>query len=686
MEKLSYCHNETNSSYSRLFTAIVLLVLTLGILLRMLCLGEIPPGLYHDEVWNGLDAIETLAGGCKVFYPNNFGREPVLIWLTAPSIRFLGNTPLAVRLPASILGILALPACYLLARELFGRRVALWALAIMAFTVWPIHLSRVAFRAVGFCLVGGLALWQIVRGCRTRRWRHWILGGVLTGAAFYTYSTARFTPIAAVVYGVYMLLTHRPLLSRSLFSRITVYLVICAFLLLPLVIYAISNPEAILQRAGQVSILRPNASLDQSISRFLTSAAKTLGMFHWRGDFQLRHNVPNRPVFDVVTGILFLVGCYECVRRFRQPRYAFVLIWVVVMLGPTVLTQDAPHFLRASGVWPVVALLPALGLRRVWEWIAQRKGNKVAVVVTGTLLCLGLSATVYDYFSRYPRMEEVNYWFEDAGVQLSHDVNTFLESGWTRGEWVAQERPARTDRRVYVDLQLWKDWLNAHFLIPNSPSFIVPGSGDRPGAPDGKRVPTQLYAWNDPRYPGFWLPEMDWLPRNVRIEMQKGPLATTYWAPEPHPAYVVFTATPYEMTPDPLAVFEPGVELITSTVSAEGESVHVQLTWLTRQPIPLDYTIFVHVEQDGTLTAQHDDGPLGGCPSMVGCVPMTHWRPGNMWVEPLNFILPQEWDPERDAIWAGMYYWQDLKRLEVTSDRLTVVEGRVRIFPSDARP
>ena len=40
----------------------------------------------------------------------------------------------------------------------------------------------------------------------------------------------------------------------------------------------------------------------------------------------------------------------------------FVLIWLPVMLLPTILAEDSPHFLRAVGVLPVALVVPAIGL------------------------------------------------------------------------------------------------------------------------------------------------------------------------------------------------------------------------------------------------------------------------------------------------------------------------------------
>ena len=128
---------------------IVLALLLLGAGLRLAALGDVPPGLYHDEAFNGLDALRVIEeGDFPLYFPANNGREPLFIYLIAASVSVLGRSPLAVRLPSFFVGFLTLAATYDLARVLFNRRVGRWTLAVLAVTFWHVHLSRMGFRAV----------------------------------------------------------------------------------------------------------------------------------------------------------------------------------------------------------------------------------------------------------------------------------------------------------------------------------------------------------------------------------------------------------------------------------------------------------------------------------------------------------------------------------------------------------
>src|SRR5512138_2218443 len=119
----------------------VMALLLIAGAVRFYELGAWPPGLYHDEAYNGLDALRVLAGDHPLYFAANHGREPFFVYLVSLSVGWLGRSVYAVRFPAAIIGTLLIPAAYFMARELFGRRVGLLTAAITTITLWPIQLS-----------------------------------------------------------------------------------------------------------------------------------------------------------------------------------------------------------------------------------------------------------------------------------------------------------------------------------------------------------------------------------------------------------------------------------------------------------------------------------------------------------------------------------------------------------------
>ena len=82
--------------------------------LRFWQLGDLPPGLYRDEAYNGLDASGILNGEHALFFEANNGREPAYIYISSIFIALFGQTPLAIRLAAALIGTLTTLAVYAL--------------------------------------------------------------------------------------------------------------------------------------------------------------------------------------------------------------------------------------------------------------------------------------------------------------------------------------------------------------------------------------------------------------------------------------------------------------------------------------------------------------------------------------------------------------------------------------------
>ena len=91
-----------------------------------------------------------------------------------------------------------------------------------------------------------------------------------------------------------------------------------------------------------------------------------------RGDEATFYNLPGRAVFDPLTALLTLLGLAICLKRWRDPPYSFLLLWLAVMVVPSFLAVDRyPTLPRVLGVIPGIYFLPALGLGLVISWLGS---------------------------------------------------------------------------------------------------------------------------------------------------------------------------------------------------------------------------------------------------------------------------------------------------------------------------
>jgi len=627
---------------------LLLAIVALAAVLRLYALDRLPPGLYHDEAYNGLDALNVLQGQHPIFFEANNGREPLFIYLIALSVSLLGRNPLAIRLVAALLGILTVPATYWMVRELLGRREALLAALVTATTFWHLNLSRVGFRAVSLPLFTALWLGFLARGLHRQRQRDWALAGVFLGLSFYTYLAARFAPLILLALVVYWLARRQSIPWRGL-----LLLAICACIVAsPLLVYALRNLDTFLGRSSQVSIWSPAINGGNLPGTLARHVLKTLGMFNWRGDFIPRHNLPYRPVFDVAMGLFFLLGLViSLYRAVRRQEYALLLISWAVMLLPTILAEGAPHFLRAVGVLPVLFVFPAIGCTTVWHVVSRRSPRWVAAIGLALFFGFSLYTTVSDYFVRHVRSEAVYYNFEAGATELAAEINSFLGgTGWRPG---TEHSPTPSGgRHLYLDGRLWRDWTSLRYLVPDTDglTLLSPGAS-LPVLADEVRVVVWPYA----DYQGT----LATLPLNHVISVWEGPSERGDLEKEARLLCLTCEARPAGGVPSNVQErFQQGIELLGYEWGDAPSGSVLRLFWRAGAVLDKDYSVFVHLRRDNQTVAQSDSYPA------AGYYPTHLWRPGDIVAD--DHLLGAVVAPgEGYSLAIGLYLLPTLERLQV---------------------
>jgi 4-amino-4-deoxy-L-arabinose transferase-like glycosyltransferase len=663
----------------------LLLVIAMAAALRFWALGSIPPGLYHDEAFNGLDALGVLEGERPIFFEANNGREPLFIYLVALSVAALGRSPGVIRIVAAVLGTLTIPATYLLAKAMFSRRIGLLAAAITGLTLWHVNLSRIGFRAVAMPLLVALTLWQLWRGLKDGHKRHFLIGGVLYGLTFYTYLAARFTIVALGAFGLYLILAGKGKKEEGDWRQGALAFVLAALVVLaPLMAYVATRWDAFLGRVGQVSIFNPAINEGDFWDTLLRHTGRTLLMFTNRGDFIPRHNVPLRPVFDPLLSACFLLGLILCLTRFRQSaEHALVLIWLAVMLLPTILAEDAPHFLRSVGILPVAFVVPAIGLDFLWRFLEKRTAFQVqssklvlslvevfqAQIAVALVLVFGLGDTIVDYFGDHAASQDVRYNFETAAVDLAAQANRFLGTGWDGTGLGAREDAPSPGRHLYIVDRLWRDWASVRFLVPTSPNLTILGeSAKLPQVSSGLGLSSRrhtetevmLIVWPYEEYNQY----LTLLPIGSPIAVQEGSLERGDLEKEARLLYITYTATTATIpSGEREARFERGLALVSHRLDAVSpQELRLSLLWRAEAEIEADYTVFVHLTRGDTILDQDDSPPARGY------YPTSLWRVGDIVDDEHTLTLPEPYDPVKHKLIVGLYQLQTLDRLQVLDE------------------
>ncbi|MDW8316823.1 MAG: glycosyltransferase family 39 protein [Anaerolineae bacterium] len=400
----------------RLTHALLIAFTLLAAALRLVRLGDVPPGLFLDEAGNGLDALDVWAGQVSIFFERSLGKEPLLNYLIVPLVAAVGREPLAVRLPAALVGVLTVPATFLLARELIweeGRAKATWvglvAAGLVAASFWATTLNRISFRANTLPLMAALAFTLAWRSLRRGGRERALAAGVVLGLCFYTYIAGRFVyPLALA--GLALLAASAE--GRSVLRRRRRELAImagaAATVMLPLLAYFALHPEDFTRRAGMVAFTAAGDGGLSATARLVESLLGNLGMFGFVGDQEPRHNLPGRSLLTPWLAALFWLGmALALATGWRRPQRLFMAAWFSLLLLPAILAADPPrHALRSIGALPIVYALIALALVELAAWLGRRLQQRPAVyplAVLGLVALVAVEAalTAHAYFRRW---------------------------------------------------------------------------------------------------------------------------------------------------------------------------------------------------------------------------------------------------------------------------------------------
>jgi 4-amino-4-deoxy-L-arabinose transferase-like glycosyltransferase len=411
--------------------AALVVILLAAAFLRLHQLGDVPPGLEHDEVTSWQMADGVLQGRFRIYFTESYGHEPIFSYLMALSVATFGPNWLGLRFWAPFLGLFGLAATYALTRRLFDRQGALVAAGLMAVSVWPIFFARLGLRlnllppllcATALALWNGLEAPLTADGKLPRQgWRWFLLAGVLMAVTLHTYMASRAAPIFFAGFVAYLALFHRPML-RGRWLAVGMVFLLTAILVTPMTWYILTHPAAEV-RTGQVN--EPLAQLLQGNPRpVLHNALVVAGMFGFTGEPYWQVNVPGRPVFvEPVTILLFYGGLLLALWRWRQPRYAFLLIWLLVGLLPSIVTADPPSFPRAFAALPVTFILPGLAARALWA-----RGRRVVPAVLALIIALNAGLTYGDYFVEWAADSDVRYTFQTGITQAARYLDASEEA------------------------------------------------------------------------------------------------------------------------------------------------------------------------------------------------------------------------------------------------------------------
>lgn len=501
--KAFFSHSSWQINITR-WALLVIAIIGLVTFFRLYRLDGVLAEPFSDQAEKLLDVFDVTQGQTAIFFPRNSGREFLQFYWTA-LMGFLFGTGLtfqSLKIGTALIGMFALPYIYLLGKEIGGKRVALFALALAGVAYWLNVSSRVGLRFPLYPAFVAPTLYYLVKGLRTQKRNQFIMAGIFLGLGLHGYSPFRIVPFVAIA-AVLLYLLHKPSAGRRkqvlILSSILVLTSVLVFS--PLGHYAMEHPDAFSTRAfsrlTESEQLYPvtehcAANPDQKMAAtciFFENTYNAMMMFFWDNGSIWVHSVPGRPALDVASAVLFGFGYVLLLIRYihkRRWQDLFLVISVPLLLMPSILSLafpgENPSLNRTGGAGVAVFVIAAVALDGIYISLrGERSGALRRMFALSTVVILLGMATFQNFDLLFNKFDTE---FR-AGIWNVSDMSKVMKAFMTYGNspdnaWVVGF-PYWVDTRLVgiqaglptKDFAIWPDQIAATVPQKGAKLFIV---------------------------------------------------------------------------------------------------------------------------------------------------------------------------------------------------------------------
>ena len=646
----------------------IVTVLLAAAFFRLYRLDSIPPGLTHDEADTGYFVSAVYRGEpSQVEAPYGYAYQPFTMYSGALFMMLFGPTDLALRFHSAFFGLALLVFTYLWARRLFGAAVGLGSAGLVAVSFWTVCDSRFALNsapAPALFTAAVYFMWRAMDDGAKRRWWDWGLFALLLAGSFYAYEAALAAAAALGLLFIYLACVDRTRLRRH-GAWFASALIVAGALAAPHLL----DPAAWGRTNALTGPLRAAAHGD--LGPLLENTLSTLGAFSFSGDSFVTYNLPGRPIFDPIVSLFFYGGIALCLRRWRNPAYAFTLMWIIAGIFPSLVIGEWTSTLHSKAAEAPILALPALCAAEIGRFVIARAGRRWATVFSAgcvTWLIIVAASTGYDYFFRWGQAPETRAAYFHTLTAITDYLDETEYSGAVALSSPFPDLPLDPSiaamRLQRDDLALrWFDARRA-ILFPDTSHSLLVVPPNAPLAPYlaerlELRAIERVHLRPDDVDPYFDV--LEWNPRAALHRFQAATDETATAGGEP-------LHLPVNLEAVELLAYE-----LPEPVARPGETVTLVTVWRILDPAALGpvpahaygraAVIFAHIlEANDAIVAQEDrlDAPAWD------------WRPGDAFVQLHRLQLEADTSPGLYRLEVGVYTRADLARLPVLANDIAV--------------
>lgn len=400
MIKLHKIDTIVRSALSKYYVSIVLYTLLLSAVIRYSNLSLIPAPIHPDEAGMGNAAL-SLLDGSKPILDSDYSITVVGNILTAVFFALFDVNVITLRLQSVLFGIATNLFLFLFVKEIFNRRIALYALIIGCFSHLAIAYSRVNFPNIQapFFLVSSLYI--TYKAAKSASLKLIFLAGVFSSLSLYSYTGAK---IIVPICFLFLLL----LVKKSRLKKIFTFLAGVFVAILPIIFHLTLN-KTFIERENSVFIfpkIKDFYEIYNTDSVFVV-IYKHLEInflsFINRGDFSNQYG--NGPLLDPLSSVLFILFFLLLVIKLvkqgiKKNIYLlfFILSYILILLFVS-MTDAPPLSTRLLILYPIVTIFIALTIESIVELFKRiyilRVG--ISIFILSIICFLNIKLYFFDY-------------------------------------------------------------------------------------------------------------------------------------------------------------------------------------------------------------------------------------------------------------------------------------------------
>ena len=403
------------------------IILVIAIFIRIYRVQQIPHGLNVDEAGMAYDAYclanygtDRYLNHLPVYLINFGGGQSVLYaYITSILIRIMGCSIFTIRLPAIILGILAIIASYFMVKDELGEKFALTLMALITICPWHIMASR---WGLDCNLLAPMTIISIYLLSKAKNTLGYIIAGISFGITLYTYALSYIIlPVFLTISIIYMLYTKEIKLKNIFVMGIPIIIFAIPLILMILVNNGIIEPINSFITIPRMFSYR-GAEIKLSLLRENMSFFKTM----LTNDTLVYNALPEYGTIYLFATFLSVFGFFVEINDFadniknKKFKINSIILCLFIAVMICMLIIDEPNINKANAAFIPLLFFATTTIQHIY------KNYKIFFYIIIMLYVLKFTSFSNFYFNEY----EIKYEYQPCFEQDLTDALNYVEDSF----------------------------------------------------------------------------------------------------------------------------------------------------------------------------------------------------------------------------------------------------------------